>query len=68
MEETFSVVKSLHTKFLRILGAVAMVIGMIPGTLSGTTARRRSSFPGTWTPKRAKCWTAPFRRWAAKLS
>jgi len=34
MEETFSVVKSLHTKSLRILGAIVMVISVIPGTLS----------------------------------
>ena len=33
MEETFSVVKSLHTQVLRILGAFAMVICVIPSTL-----------------------------------
>jgi len=33
MEETFSVVKPLHTRILRILGAFAMVIFAIPGTL-----------------------------------
>jgi hypothetical protein len=33
MEETFSVVKSIHTKVLRILGAFVMVICVIPSTL-----------------------------------
>src|SRR5208283_1668683 len=33
MEETFSVVKSFHTKALGILGAFAVVISVIPGRL-----------------------------------
>jgi hypothetical protein len=33
MEETFSVVNSIHTRVFRILGAFAMVISVFPGTL-----------------------------------
>jgi hypothetical protein len=41
MEETFSVVKSLHTKVLRILGAFAIAICVIPGTLPAQQAAAR---------------------------
>ena len=66
MEEMFSVVKSLHTHFLRILGAVALVIGWCPAR-SRHNSPRPLNLHTMSTPKPGNCWTAPSRRWAGSI-